>query len=359
MRRSAWFAVVAAVLVTSAELMARLDDAVRLGTPLLASPAYTDLVMHDSLGTRGRPLARYQKWSLNGAGFRGPEITKVPIPGCVRVAVMGASETFGYYESEEKEYPAQLADSLERSGCYQIVNAGIAGMSLPAQIQFWNRWIAQFHPDIAVIYMPPAFYLSDDPPAFAPPTQGGPNPIVTRITPRLLDRLRDRIEYPAFIQRRRIARSIERAIAGKPDTWFFRDLPADRLALFRYHLDSLVSNICARGAVPVLVTHAMRFGDPPKNEDEDLLRSWRKFTPRATEDVLLAFERAAASSTRDLARQRGIPLADVAGTMTGHTEWFADFTHFDDKGAGVIAGSIARAVERVRVSCTAREPARR
>ena len=354
MRRSAWLAVVAAVLVTAAELMARLDDAVRLGTPLLASPAYTDLVMHDSLGTRGRPFARYEKWRLNGAGFRGPEISKIPSPGCVRVAVMGASETFGYYEPEGKEYPAQLADSLGRSGCYQIVDAGIAGMSLPAQVQFWDRWLAQFHPDIAVIYMPPAFYLSDDPPAFTPPTQGGPNPIVTRITLRLLDRLRDRIEYPAFIQRRRIAKSIERAIAGKPDTWFFRDVPADRLALFRHHLDSLVSNVRAAGAVPVLVTHAMRFGDPPKGEDEDLLRSWRKFTPRATEAVLLAFERAAASSTRDLARVRGIPLVDAAGTMTGHTEWFADFTHFDDEGAAVIAGSIAKAVKQIPVSRTAR-----
>lgn len=176
---------------------------------------------------------------------------------------------------------------------------------------------------------------------------------------RLLDRLRDRVQYPAFIQRRRVARGIERAIAGKPDTWFYRDVPADRLALFRLHLDSLVSSIRASGAVPVLVTHAMRFGDPPRTtEEEDLLRSWRKFTPRATETVLLAFERAAAESTRDLARERGVTLVDVAGTMTGHTAWFADFTHFDDAGAAVVAESIARAVEHIPVSRTGSEPAR-
>jgi hypothetical protein len=261
---------------------------------------------------------------------------------------MGASETFGYYESAGKEYPAQLADSLRRIGCYEVINAAVAGMSIPAQIQLWNRWVAQFHPKIVVIYMPPVFYLSEEPPDFPAPTLGGENPVSTRFAPRILDRLRDRIEYPAFIQRRRVAKSIAGATAEKPATWFYHDAPADRLGLFRQHLDSLVSSVRAGGAVPVLVTHAMRFGDPPKSEDADLLRSWRKFTPRATEGALLAFERAAAASTRDLARERGVPMVDAAGVMTGQTQWFADFTHFDDDGAGVMAGTIARAVAGIR-----------
>jgi hypothetical protein len=356
MRRMLWLALLALVVVTAAELMARLDDAVRLGTPVLASPSYADLIMHDSLGIRGRPFARYEKWTLNGAGFRGREITKFPNPGCIRVAVMGASETFGYYESPGKEYPAQLADSLSRSGCYEVINAAVAGMALPAQIQLWDKWVARFQPSIVVIYVPPVFYLAGDPPKFPSPIQGGPDPIPTRFAPRLLDRLHDRIEYPEFIQRRRVKRGLANALAGKPESWFYREVPAERLALFRNHLDSLVSSIRARGAVPVLVTHAMRFGDPPKKEDEELL-SWRKYTPRATEEVLLAFEREAASSTRSLARERGVTLVDVASAMTGHTEWFADFTHFDDKGAGVIAGSIARGVEGLQVSRAALEPA--
>jgi hypothetical protein len=353
-RWSVWLVVIAVTVVT-AELMARVDDLVRSGIPLLASPEHNDLLLHDSLGLRGRPFAHFQKWKLNSAGFRGPEIARAPNPGCVRVVVMGASETFGYYESEGKEFPAQLADSLRRNGCYEVINAAVAGMSVPAQIRLWDNWVSRFNPGIVVLYMPTAFYLSDDPPDFAPPTKGGPSTVSTRFRPRLLDRLRDRIEYPAFIQRRRVAKSIERSVAGKPDTWFFRDVPADRLALFRHHMDSLVSTIRARGALPVLATHAMRFGDPPSREDEDLLRSWRKFTPRATEGALLAFERAAASTTRDLARERGIPLVDVAGPMTGRTEWFADFTHFDDNGAGVIAGAIAKVVERVRVVPTVPE----
>jgi hypothetical protein len=97
----------------------------------------------------------------------------------------------------------------------------------------------------------------------------------------------------------------------------------------------------------------MRFGDPPIRADADLLESWRKFTPRATESVLLDFERAAAASTRELALERRVSLVD-AGSMTGHTEWFADFTHFNDNGSGVIAGAIAKTVERVRPPIGAR-----
>ncbi|MFL5487275.1 MAG: hypothetical protein ACJ8AJ_02215, partial [Gemmatimonadaceae bacterium] len=90
-----WLGVVAAIVVVVAELMSRIDDAVRTETPLLASPSYTDLTMRDSLGVRGWPFAHYQKWKLNGAGFRSPEVALRPSSKCTRFAVMGASETFG------------------------------------------------------------------------------------------------------------------------------------------------------------------------------------------------------------------------------------------------------------------------
>jgi hypothetical protein len=346
------------VTALAAEVMARIDDVVRMGTPFFSSPAYTNLMMRDSLGIRGRPFAQYQKWRMNSAGFRSPEVSLAPDPHCVRVAVIGASETLGYYESPRKEFPAQLADSLGRTGCYEVLNTAVAGMSLPAAIQLWDGWVSRFRPDVVVIYVPPAFYLADDPPTFAPREARGPDKEGTRFSPRILDRLRDRIEYPAFIQRRRVARGLERAVVGRPATWFFREVPAERLSLYRAHLDSLVSSIMQKGAVPVLVTHAMRFSNPPSAEDLDLLRSWRRFTPRATDDVLLEFERAAAGITVDEASRRGLTVVDVAALMTGHREWFADFTHFDDDGAAVAAGSIARAVKSVRAPVRAPMPAR-
>lgn len=353
LRTSAWIGFVAAVFVIVAEVTSRVDDAVRSGAPLLASPSSTDLTIQDSLGTRGRPSARYQKWRLNTAGFRSHEISFTPRPDCVRIAVMGASETFGYAESPGKEFPAQLADSLNRNGCYEVMNTAVTGLPLTGQVQLWENWVSRFQPSVVVIYASPAFYLSNDPPMFASPRRGGTASSVIIRSPgfssRLLAHMKDRIDYPDFIQRRRVMKRIANAINGQPGDWFYQSVPDDRLVLFRQHLDSLLSNVRARGAVPVLVTHAMRFGNRLDSEDRDLLRSWRQFTPRATETVLMRFELETAESVRDLARERAVPLADVAAVMTGQRKWFADFTHFNDEGAGVIAGSIAKAVELIPV----------
>jgi hypothetical protein len=353
LRKAAWLGVVAAIVVIVAEVMSRLDDAIRTETPLLASPSYSDLTMPDSIGMRGRPFAHYQKWKLNSVGFRSQEVSFKPRPDCVRVAVMGASETFGYAESPGKEFPSQLADSLARNGCYEVMNTAIVGLSLTGLVQLWENWVSRFQPNVVVIYASPAFYLSDSLPKFASPnprwkaTSAKPRP--KKFSSRLLARLSDRLEYPDFIQRRRVTKRIARAINGRPEEWFYRTLPNDRLSLYRRHLDSLITGVRASGAMPVLVTHAMRFGNRLDTEDQDILRAWRQYSPRATESVLMRFEQEGAETVRQLARERDVPLADAAAVMTGQTKWFADFTHFNDEGAGVIAQCIASAIERARI----------
>lgn len=353
LRTAVWLGVIAAVVIIVAEVMSRLDDAIRTETPLLASPSYGDLTMPDSVGMRGRPFAHYQKWKLNSAGFRSQEVSFQRRPDCVRIAVMGASETFGYAESPGKEFPSQLADLLGRNGCYEVMNTAIVGLSLTGLVQLWENWVSRFQPNIVVIYASPAFYLSDSVPKFA-----SPNPRwratsakrrSTKFSSRLLARMNDRLEYPDFIQRRRVMKRIANAINGRPEDWFYRTLPHDRLSLYRRHLDSLITGVRASGAIPVLVTHSMRFGNRLNTEDRDILRAWRQYSPRATESVLMHFEQEGAETVRDVARERDVPLADAAAIMTGKTKWFADFTHFNDEGAGVIAQCIATTIERGRV----------
>ncbi len=348
-KEAAFWTAVAGTLVLAAEATARIDDRVRRGVPLLAVPdAARDLVLRDSLGPRGRPNGRYEKWRLNRFGFRSPDMTLLPAPGCTRVAVLGASETLGWYESDDKEYASQLRDSLSRNGCFEVVNAAVAGIPLPGITHLWNNWVARFQPSVVLVYPTPAFYLWDKPPTYP----GRPRAATDDApwwTPRLLQRAHDVLHYPAFIQRRRVARMIASAVAGHDSTWLFRDVPADRLHQYVTDLDSLVTAIRAAGATPVLLTHATRFTVPPDPADADLLNSWRQFLPRATTHAILAFEEATAQATRELAARRGVLVVDVARAMSGHREWFGDFAHFTDQGAGVMAGVIADSLRHTLV----------
>ncbi len=345
---------IAAVVVAlaGAEVTSRIIDIVRYGTPLLGTPELRrDLIVTDSFGTHGRPFGRYKGYRLNGAGFRGPDAAPYPPPGCVRIVVLGASETFG--SPDEPTYPELLADSLRRDGCYEVLNAAVVGLVLPGILRLWDGWAWRFHPHLVIVYPSPAFYLADRTPDFPKPAVtgsrgAGSSPGAPRFDSRFVDKLRDRFEMPGIVQRWRVRRWLGDAVRDRDSTWFFRTPPVDRLDAFQHHLDSLVTLIRARGAEPVLVTHAMRFSDPPRAEDHDLLLAWRRYAPRATEEALLGFERAAADRVREVARSRHVPLIDAAAALNGTPGLFTDFVHFMPEGAGRLAGMLAGQIRGLR-----------
>src|SRR5262249_50554330 len=162
---------------------------------------------------------------------------KLPSPGCHRVLVLGASESFGLYESENMEYPAQLQKKLRAmdAGCYEVVNASLFGLTLPGITQLWENYARQFEPRTVVIYPTPAFYLAEHAPG--PP---GPPPARMGDVPfrlRLRDRAEDVIDFPDFIQRRRVARDAAQLEAEHERSWFYESVPPERLGLFMRDLE--------------------------------------------------------------------------------------------------------------------------
>src|SRR5689334_15369784 len=144
------------------EVTARVEDYVRKGVPIWSTPdRYHDLVLHDTLGIRGRPNGVFGHWRLNSVGFRGPEIARQPAADCHRVMILGASESFGLYESDNMEYPAQLQVKLRGTGtgCYEVINASLFGLTIPGIQVLWDNYARQFAPRTVFIYPTPAFYL--------------------------------------------------------------------------------------------------------------------------------------------------------------------------------------------------------
>ena len=74
---------------------------------------YSILVEVDGNGIpQNIPSARYGKWGINSLGFRGKEIDMEKKEGQIRILCFGVSETFGFYESKDKEWPSQLGEIL-------------------------------------------------------------------------------------------------------------------------------------------------------------------------------------------------------------------------------------------------------
>jgi hypothetical protein len=365
--------VVAALFAVVFEVTCRIEDLIRYGTPILSPyTSQTDLVLRDEFGARGRPNARFQKWVLNGIGTRGPEVSASKPPTTLRVVTAGASETFGLYESPGREYPRQLEDSITESlsvlRCpdgrrfehVEVVNAALPGMSLPTVALDVKHRIAGLAPDVIVYYPTPSQYLDELPPGSVPPRgrDADPRTDPTRaLYPRAIARLRSQAKtiLPGFVQTWLRQRETRRVLSARPEGWrFTRGVPQDRIEQFERDLRGMVGTMRATGATPILATNSNAFVGRERASN-DVLIAWERFTPRATGDVILAFDSTAREVVRRVARDSAVAVADVEHAV--HTpDAFADFLHFTDAGAAGVAGTMARTIvgEIGKSACGAR-----
>lgn len=347
--------------MVSLEVFCRVEDWVQFRTPLLARErSQQDLLIRDALGMHGRPGGRFQKWSLNSFGMRGPEVSLVKPRNVVRIVTTGASETFGLYESPGKEYPRQLEDSLTRRfsvtgrACEQlkaqVLNAGMPGMSLPTIEQDIRLRVRSLRPDYVVIYPTPPGYLYDEPPVAAAPEMttrtASPLPFRYALTPRVTDRLRNQLKaiLPDFVQDRMRRREIKAMIASHPKDWRFQRLPIDRVEAYNADLRRVLGTIRSLGAVPVVMTHANRFVGSTDFVHPSL-RIWEKFYPRASGRMIVAFDSVARLATIAAAEDSGAVVVDLAPILAGtNGQAFADYSHFNDLGAALTASALTQAI---------------
>jgi lysophospholipase L1-like esterase len=349
------------VALVSLELTARIEDLVRFGMPLLAPyRSQVDLIVRDRAGMHGRPLARYQKWSMNSLGTRGPEVALAKPSGTVRVVTAGASETFGLYESPDHEFPRQLEARLNDLGArcgvsrrFEVLNAALPGMSLPTVTQDLRLRLAGYGTDIVVLYPTPVQYLSDDVPTAAPPDTSGVSsapPWTWALYPRSAERIRNQIK--SLTPTALLTRLRERFVSGERRSrgggWLFQTVPADRLQAYETDLRRFVATARTLGIQPVLATHANALGARPDHGDV-LLTAWERFYPRATGPVLVAFDSAAAAVTLQVGRDAGVVASDLHGRLAspGRERLFEDYAHFTDAGAAVVAATLAPDILRL------------
>jgi hypothetical protein len=354
-----WIAVFGLFLFTL-ELTCRIEDWIRFRTPLLSPiTSQTDLLLHDRDGISGRPNAGFRKWRMNAIGTRGPEASLEKPPGTVRVVTVGASEMFGMSESPGREFPRQLEDTLNArlaSRCraappvrFEVLNAGLPGMSLPTVEQGVRNRVRRFGADFIVLYPTPASYLNDEPPFPVRPDSSGRTsdlPRARSLYPRFAGRMREQLKaiLPEPVKTWLRRRETTAYVRAKPPGWRFTSIPSDRLAQYDRDLRAVIGTIRSVGAVPIVSTHANAFMRPGFT-DPNLLSAWEKFYPRATGPIIVAFDSAARRVTLDAASDSAALTVDIARQVPSRSEAaFSDFAHFTDRGAALVADALASAL---------------
>jgi hypothetical protein len=291
--------------------------------------------------------------------MRGPETSLVKPPATIRVVTVGASETFGLYESARREFPRQLEDTLnawlKSRQCrgtapprFEVLNAALPGMSLPTVAQDLRGRIRKLSADAVVLYPTPVQYLDDEPPLAARPQAqlatelSALRPLYPRMVTRLRNQAKEVLPDAAKTWLRR--RETDSYVGQKPAGWRFTGVPADRMRLYDADLRAFIGTVRAMGAVPVIATHANAFMRPGF-QDAGLLTAWEKFYPRATGPVIVAFDSLARQVTLDAAADSAAIVVDVARDLSAAPgAMFSDFSHFTDLGAARAAASLGPAL---------------
>lgn len=326
--------------LTTLELAARIDDFVKEGAPLLKPYTINTLFRPSPFGREGVPGARFSKWQMNALGYRGPE----PRDGRSNIVTFGASETFGLYESLNQEYPRAVEARLEeaRPQAYNVVNIAIPGIRV-GRIGYLERALEQTQAGHVVVYPSPANYIGTTVPFCRQTSTPVASSIGVADRVRLsgkLDQLSKKVISPQVLSP---VRSLMIRWANRNDAPVER-VPEETLNALREDLRCVVRAAQQRHATPILVTHATYFGDTVAPEDAAMLLAWRRFYPELLEEGFLDLEKRANEVIRAVAAEYRLPLVDAAAAIPRGPAHFADFVHFTDKGAAIMASLIADAI---------------
>ena len=328
------------------EMCARIQDQVTLGIPAthlhFTAPA---LYAYGRSGPHGLPFARDGKFQMNSRGFRGPE----PVQGRPTILCLGASETFGVYESPGQEYPRQLERRLNArrtAARVQVVNAALPGERMDDIVRILPQTLRAMHPVYAVVYPSTGSAVWTDvawnamhptPKSKDPPEERtGRLHIVSRIRTAVLNAL------PESYRARMRSAEVEAAIAAAHVTPTDH-LPDENFRLFRLDFDRALDYLTRAHVPTIVVTHATRFGSLGTKRDSQI-DVFRTMYPKLTGNGLFDAERRFNAQVRAAAHKHRFPVVEAATAIAPGAQNFADFYHFTDGGSARMAELIAKAL---------------
>jgi len=338
------------VVIITWELACRVDDRLSAGVPILSRYGMNNLYRDSQWGPIGNPGARFGKWHINSEGFRGPE--SADLSGRITVLTYGASETFGMYEKEGNEFPRRLETLLNADGTnrYRVRNMGLPGMRVGSGARYLAHVVKEYRARVVVMYPTPAHYIGVSRAycdrALQPLPEGWNSAPMLRLPERFSDLIKATLPRAIMTQLR--VWSIDLSMHGQVP---LQQVDETSYQAWEDDLRCAIRSARSSGAtLPILVTHANRFGHMETSEDNYWLVAWRQQYKTLDERAFLGHEKRSNEILARIAAEEGVPLVDADAVMSGHREYFHDYAHFTDEGSAIIAQLIyQKLAERLEI----------
>lgn len=306
------------------------------------------------------PNMTYQKWKINSLGFRGKEIDFEKKEGGIRVVCLGGSETFGFYESEGKEWPSQLGKMLrDKFQTVEVINASVAGLRVRQRKDYVGKYVLPLKPDFMIIFHQRILEYVKDTIRGVKGKEG--------ISRRRGKKLKNIEKEPITVSAKRVFSKIEdvlmrclpeglitkyrlrklrRRIRHKEKKHLIHKEPMNEVPdniVFEYEKDlkSFIQYLKENHIVPILSTFPALV--TPFNRDiyeEILLAARLIFCIELSEDGILHTLRVLNDTIRKVAKEDNLILIDNEKLIPKTREYFGDNFHYTDKGAELLAKNV-------------------
>ena len=343
------------------EIAVRLDQKAKYGVSVLDRYSY-DAVLYtvDEYGVRGQPNATFEKWHLNSLGFRGPDMALRKSPGKIRIACIGASETFGLFEQAGNEWPRQLERVLREKGLeVEVLNAALAGMSLSQRILHFQNRIVPLKPDVVIMMLEYTSYAGLTPAKLEArraartvpfnPGRGGLSESIKSL------RVLGAIKYsvipklpPAFqqaysdLELYNKVKLRERELG--PQFRSFRQVNDIEIDAFREDIRHLYDLAARHGVHLILASPAFWLSE------RNILIFYTNW-PYIDESWLRQATTIFPNIAKDLAGQSNIPFIDLGQVIVNRESLLMkDMVHYSDEGAKSVGDAIAKMAEELPVN---------
>lgn len=283
----------------------------------------------------------------NSLGFRGPE-PSADFAGDLTIVTVGGSTTECFYLSDADAWPAQADRALQTHfRRLWVNNAGLDGHSSFGHLRLMQQSLAGLKPKVVTVLAGINDMFVDAPSDFD-----------VKQDTSLLGRVSAYSEVAALIVNlRRVSRAVAIEDLGampRPINLYdverppAEDPPAPaetsrRHAAYGARLEAFIADARSAGILPVLITQPALFG---RGKDDvtgvDLGRVTVTLDqPRSGANAWALLE-SYNDVMRNVAREQGVPLIDLARELPKSSRYYYDFIHFSKAGGAAVGQIVAR-----------------